>query len=114
MNNISLQIDEVDSLVRVCKWGKQCEPREGAVRIVAAEADTAALYGVRFNLFLCGRTRRRFRGSIAANFRGAPESAQPCQYSGRSNETSAPYLRFHRLDPPTGAAALSRYCPFTH
>src|SRR5260370_30173535 len=77
MNNIPQHIDEVDGLVGARYWGEQCKPREGAVRIVAAKADTAALYGVRFNPSLCRRARNRLGHRLPNYSEGAPQSPSP-------------------------------------
>ena len=49
MARLRRRAGEVDRFVGVCEWREQCEPWEGAVRIIPAEPDTPAFYGVGFN-----------------------------------------------------------------
>jgi hypothetical protein len=57
MHDISLHIDEVNSLVGRGQWGEQREPTESAIGIIAAQAHAAALYRHRVNACPC-RPRR--------------------------------------------------------
>jgi hypothetical protein len=49
MDDVASNIDQVHRLVVRYQRSKQREPRGSAVRIIAAEADPSALYGVWFN-----------------------------------------------------------------
>jgi len=75
MDNISLQIDQVDRFVGVYEWREQCEPWGGAVRIIAAESDTAAFYGVEFNPPLCRRASGRLGARFAGNSKNSSQDA---------------------------------------